>query len=157
MNVTIRFAEEKDYESVALLVREVHELHVKNRPDIYENLTAPLSKKEFIKYLKTPDIEIFVAENAGKITAYSILQFRHSVSLAVVKSRYYCYIDDFCVTAKHAREGIGRALFTFIISLAREKKADSIELMVWEFNLPAIRFYEKMGMKIQNRHMELKL
>lgn len=53
----------------------------------------------------------------------------------------------------HQQQGIGRALF---VEAARELQAQgSLSLLVWvlELNLPAIRFYERMGGKPTGRQV----
>ena len=67
------------------------------------------------------------------------------------------YIDDLCVDAQYRREGIGDALFKKAVSTAKEQGCHNVTLNVWEGNDSALRFYEKHGMKIQKREMEIVL
>ncbi|WP_346962231.1 GNAT family N-acetyltransferase [Clostridium sp.] len=68
----------------------------------------------------------------------------------------YCR-DDFCVKASKQKKGIGRLLFEYIVDYAKTEEALSLQLIVWEFNKDAIKFYESLGMSVRNRRMELNL
>ena len=48
-------------------------------------------------------------------------------------------------------------LMNEIKTIAKEKGCDRIELTCWSFNKNAIKFYEKMGMKVQKSTMEMKV
>jgi len=63
-------------------------------------------------------------------------------------------IDDLCVNEKYREKGIGKKLFEEIVIFGKENGVKCIELMVWEFNQDAIKFYESMGMKIRIKRME---
>ena len=41
------------------------------------------------------------------------------------------------------------------IRLAREDELDRIELNMWEFNAPALAFYEAAGFETYRRYMEM--
>ena len=49
MKYKIRFADKEDYKVINEIIREVHDLHVKNRPDVYNETDKPLSEEEFNK------------------------------------------------------------------------------------------------------------
>ncbi|MEX2105038.1 MAG: GNAT family N-acetyltransferase, partial [Bacilli bacterium] len=70
------------------------------------------------------------------------------------RQRKYIFVDDFCVEENHRGQGIGRALFQFLIEYAKEISATHIELGVAEFNTGALLFYESLGMKTRSRKME---
>ena len=67
------------------------------------------------------------------------------------------YFDDFCVKSSHQKNGIGRFLFQYIVDYSKTEGASSLQLVVWEFNKDAIKFYETLGMSTRNRRMELNL
>ncbi|HAK43836.1 MAG TPA: hypothetical protein DCM59_15455 [Clostridium sp.] len=48
---------------------------------------------------------------------------------------------------------MGRSLFEYIVDYAKTEG----ELIVWEFNKDAIKFYGSMGISVRNRRMELNL
>lgn len=59
------------------------------------------------------------------------------------------YVDPF-----FQKSGIGRALITFFITLAKSQNAQSAILWVLEKNTSAIRFYESFGFKFEGTKAE---
>ncbi len=78
-------------------------------------------------------------------------------SIQILRPMTFAYIDDFCVKASKQKNGIGRLLFDYVVSYAKSEGALSLQLIVWEFNKDAIKFYESLGMTVRNRRMELNL
>lgn len=159
MNLRIREGNINDYEEIRDLVREVHLLHVKNRPDIYIDIENPFEKEDFEEILNSNNTKVFIAQdiNNEEIVAYSIIQIMNTRNIPILVQSKFIYIDDLCVKAKHHKKGIGRTLFNYIINYSKEVKASSIQLNVWEFNEEAIKFYESLGMNTRNRRMEINL
>lgn len=52
MNLHVREAIITDYIEINNLVKEVHNLHVENRPDVYVNTDTPLIKEDFYELLR---------------------------------------------------------------------------------------------------------
>jgi ribosomal protein S18 acetylase RimI-like enzyme len=64
------------------------------------------------------------------------------------------YIDDICVDEAARGQGVGRALYEYILAFAREKGAYNVTLNVWTCNPGAMKFYEAMGVVPQKICME---
>ena len=47
MNLKIREGNINDYIAISNLVKEIHDLHVLNRPDVYLNVDNPFKKEQF--------------------------------------------------------------------------------------------------------------
>lgn len=158
MNLKIREANNNDYVEVFNLALEVYKLHLKGRPDVYLEIDNPLTKEYFSDLLNSNTSKIFVVENIDnkKLTAYSILQIITTKNPIYIP-KTFIYIDDFCVGSNFKRNGIGKMMFNHLVTYAKSKKVDSLQLNVWEFNKAAIKFYEAMGMSTRNRRMELNL
>ncbi|MEG6567611.1 GNAT family N-acetyltransferase [Thermoanaerobacterium saccharolyticum] len=158
MNIKIREALFNDYKSISTLVKEVHSLHVKNRPDVYADVENPFTEERFKEILNDEKTRIFVVEDCNnEIIAYSIVEIMTTRNIPILKERKFVYIDDLCVSSNHRRKGLGRMLFRHIVDYAKKSGADALELTVWEFNSDAIKFYENLGMTTKNRRMELKI
>ena len=138
MKYKVRFAEKEDYKVINEIIREVHDLHVKNRPDVYNETDKPLSEEEFKEILEDDRYKMF------------LVQERESKEVVA-------FIDTFCVKEKYRKRGIGKFLFQHIISFAKKEGVNTLQLVVWEFNKGAIKFYEALGMKKRNISMELAL
>lgn len=158
MNLKIREATNNDYAEVYNLTLEVYKLHLKGRPDVYLEIDNPLTKEYFSDLLNSNTSKIFVVENVDnkKLAAYSILQIMTTKNPILIP-KTFIYIDDFCVYSSFKRSGIGKMMFNYIVDYAKSKKADSLQLNVWEFNKAAIKFYGAMGMSTRNRRMEFNL
>ena len=151
--MTIRILILSDYDEVKNLVYQVHELHFKNRPDIYrDGNPLPLSYFEKIVNDKDSLNYVCIEENkiVGLITSYKI----NKKSTPIEQERTVRFIDDIIVDKNHRRNGIGKYLYNFLKEQSIIEKVDSIELNVWAFNKDAISFYESLGMTIKNMKME---
>jgi ribosomal protein S18 acetylase RimI-like enzyme len=59
------------------------------------------------------------------------------------------HINDIAVFPKYQGLGIGQQLVNFVIEEARKRHFSYVSLYVWADNISAIRFYEKLGFKIE--------
>ncbi|HXK49784.1 MAG TPA: GNAT family N-acetyltransferase [Clostridiales bacterium] len=157
MVIKIRKAEFSDHSQIRDLVKEVHELHFSNRPDVYEDIEDPFTEERFKSLLEDIKTDAFVAVDNENIAAYAFVRFIAPVKIDLLKQYLICYIDDFCVKKSYQRKGVGIKLFAHIKKRAVEKGASTLDLTVWEFNTNAIKFYESLGMTTKNRRMEIKL
>lgn len=157
MEITVRKAELSDLAQICELVKEVHSLHVSNRPDIYEDVDDPFTEERFRNMLEDLKTEAFLAFSGDELTAYAFVKYIPTPKIDLLKQYLVCYIDDFCVKSSYHRKGVGKKLFEYIKHRAVEKGAATLDLTVWEFNSNAIKFYESLGMKTKNRRLELKL
>jgi ribosomal protein S18 acetylase RimI-like enzyme len=157
MELIIRKAEFSDHEQIRTLVKEVHKLHVINRPDIYEDVLDPFTEVRYKSLLEDSKTEAYVAVSGDELAAYAFIKFISPAKIDLLKQYLICYIDDFCVKESFQRKGVGKKLFEYIKSRTAEKGASTLDLTVWEFNSNAIKFYESLGMNTKNRRMEIRL
>lgn len=157
MNLIVREAIMKDYEELNILVKEVHDLHVNNRPDVYVDTEIPLEYDYFAELLEKRNSRIFVVEDmkSEKLLGYSIVNIMNPKSISILKNKKFLYIDDIMVKSSFKMNGIGKRLFNHIKEFAKNNEVESIQLNVWSFNEDAIKFYEYMGMKNRNIRMEM--
>lgn len=144
-----------DYEDVRILVKQIHELHLSNRPDIY-NDGESFPKEYFEKVLSDANNLNYVYIENKKIVGVLNATLQHTNPLPIIKPRTYYFIENLVVDKNHRRKGIAKKLFSYLTLKAKENNIDSIELNVWSFNTEAIKFYESMGMNIKNIRMEIK-
>lgn len=144
-----------DYEDVRILVKQIHELHLSNRPDIY-NDGESFPKEYFEKVLSDANNLNYVYIVNKKIVGVLNATLQHTNPLPIIKPRTYYFIENLVVDKNHRRKGIAKKLFNYLTLKAKENNIDSIELNVWSFNTEAIKFYESMGMNIKNIRMEIK-
>ena len=55
------------------------------------------------------------------------------------------YIEDLFVDEPFRRRGFGRALLTYVATIAKERRCGRLEWSVLDWNEPAINFYKNLG------------
>lgn len=150
----IRDMESKDYPEIDRLMKELHELHVKGRPDLYTELEHPYSREEFEKIVSDPEIIAILAEEKSVIIGLCIGTLRKKSGMVEMKTMY---IEDLIVDRNFRGKGIASQLYEEMEERGRNTGAKRLDLMVWEFNSDAKRFYEKQGMRPQRYIYEKEL
>lgn len=64
------------------------------------------------------------------------------------------YIDDLCVDENVRGRHIGTALYEYVLSYAKQNGFYNVTLNVWADNPGAVKFYEKIGLRVQKIGME---
>ncbi len=149
----------KDFEQFNLLMLGVHDYHVKNRPDIYNKIEKLDSSKvwDLEALLQNKNYVLLGAEFDGDLVGICTMAIREPSKNYCIVPRIRGYIEVVCVRKDHRRRGIATALYNEAVQCARQFGADSVELMVWDFNKPALEFYKSLGMTVQSCIMEKKL
>lgn len=150
----IRDMESKDYPEIDRLMKELHELHVKGRPDLYTELEHPYSREEFEKIVSDPEIIAILAEEKSVVIDLCIGTLRKKSGMVEMKTMY---IEDLIVDRNFRGKGIASQLYEEMEERGRNTGAKRLDLMVWEFNNDAKRFYEKQGMRPQRYIYEKEL
>ena len=153
--MVIRFAKEDELEKINVLRKQVNDLHVEGKPDVFK----PGSSEELQNYVyyifKDPEQKIVVADKDGELCGFAILHHIYKPENPFMKVRDFLDIDEFCVDEKHRREGIATALIEFIKNFAIDQGYHRLELNMWEFNQDALAFYEAAGFETFRRYMEM--
>ena len=153
--MVIRFAKEDELERINVLRKQVNDLHVEGKPDVFK----PGFNEELQNYVyyifKDPEQKIVVVDKDGEICGFAILHHIYKPENPFMKVRDFLDIDEFCVDEKHRREGIATAMVEFIKNFAKEQGYHRLELNMWEFNQDALAFYEAAGFETFRRYMEM--
>lgn len=153
--MVIRFAKEDELDRINVLRKQVNDLHVEGKPDVFK----PGFNEELQNYVyyifKDPEQKIVVADKDGEICGFAILHHIYKPENPFMKVRDFLDIDEFCVDEKHRREGIATAMVEFIKNFAKEQGYHRLELNMWEFNQDALAFYEAAGFETFRRYMEM--
>lgn len=144
-----------DFDAVNDIFMQLHNLHVKNRPDIYRRIEKPTTKKAwgYEASLEDENKIMLGAELDGKIVGFATVSIRTSESKAFVP-HLFAFIDEIAVDSNYRRKGVGKTLYENCIKQAKRRGATSIVLKVWSFNVEAIAFYKSLGMTVQHITME---
>lgn len=148
----IRQAKLEDFEAINSIFREVHKLHVENRPDFFRDID-PLPKEEFVNILKS-DNQIILINEDEEINGFIKMEFKEKGE-TLTKKRRTLSIEQLGVKKSNHKSGIGRKLIEEAIKIFKEGKFDKLILDVWTFNQNAIDFYKHLGFKEFNIKMEL--
>ncbi len=155
--VTVRFAREADLERVNELRKQVNDLHVAGKPEVFKPGFCDELRDYIHVIWEDPQKEIVVAEQAGKICGFAILNHINRPENPFMFERDFLDIDEFGVDENSRRQGAASAMIRFIRDWAREQGFGRLELNMWTFNRGALAFYEAAGFKTYRRYMEMPL
>lgn len=137
MNYTIRRAEEKDFEAVLDLIKELAAFE--NAAEKVLNTVEQMKAEQDL-------FQCWVAETSDK----------EIVGMALFYWVYYTwvgkslYLDDLCVKQQCRGQGIGSALLKKIFEVARENNCKRVRWQVLNWNDPAIELYTKCGAELDD-------
>ena len=153
----VRLARKEELDRVNELRRQVNDLHVAGKPDVFK----PGFSRELQDYIYViwddPEQDIAVAELDGKIAGFAVLHHIRRPENPFMFERDFLDIDEFCVDEACRRQGVASAMIEFIKDYARERGFHRLELNMWEFNRDALLFYEAAGFTTFRRYMEMML
>ncbi|MFP4411879.1 N-acetyltransferase family protein, partial [Coleofasciculus sp.] len=86
-----------------------------------------------------PYVEAILAEYEGQTVGFALFFFNYSTFL----TKPGIYIEDLFVRPEFRRQGIGKALLTYVAQLAVERDCGRLEWSVLDWNEPAIAFYQR--------------
>lgn len=155
MDISIRIAEQNDYDFLLPLFRQIHELHVFIRPDLYKENSTPVEQAFFESQLIDDKQHIFVATIGNDIVGVIVTKEEETTENTFVKARKVLFIKSLCVAETHRKKGIGKKLTKYVYDFGRSLRVDSIELGVSEENTSAIAFYRSIGLTTKARKMEI--
>ncbi len=152
--VNIRRAELRDIPALDRLLYEVHRVHSDVRPDLFRAGAKKYTDAQLAVILQDEKTPVFVAEAAGTVVGYAFCihkQFVNDNSMTDVKT---LYIDDLCVDEAARGQHVGTQLYDYVLAFARRHGYYNVTLYVWADNENAVKFYGKIGLKIQKIGME---
>lgn len=152
-----RFAEEKDLKRVNEIRRQVNDVHVNGRPDIFRPGFCKEMEERIYELWQGENRAIIVAERDHVICGMACVEYMTKPESPYNLERKIYHVEEFAVDEAFRRQGVGTELFEFMKRDAQEKGFPKLELDVWEFNESAIRFYEAVGFHQFRRFMECKL
>jgi len=157
MTIEVFIATEEDYLAVNEIVKEGHEEHVMEEPTIFKSVESVMPESYYKELIGNEESDILIAKEDEFVLGFAVISVEASPPFESLVQRKYAYIHDFGVKANLQRKGIGKMLFNACITWAKDKKVDSVELNVWEFNTKAIDSYEHFEMKSFSRKMKLNI
>ncbi len=150
----IRRAEDRDTAGISALLYQVHKVHSDVRPDIFITGGIKYTERELKEIIHDDSRPIFVAEADGAVIGYAFcvhICHENDSSLTDINT---LYIDDLCVDENVRGMHTGTSLYGYVVDYARKSGCYNVTLNVWADNKGALKFYEKIGMKVQKIGME---
>ena len=152
----VRFAVPEDAESINSLRKEVNDIHVAGRPDLFKPGFGPEIQDHVRMYLNGENGYAAVDERDGHVAGMVMIDYIDRPEGPYSFARRFVHVAEICVDEAYRRQGVGRALMDFVKADARSKGYDRIELDVWAFN-DALQFYESEGFTVFRRFLEYDL
>lgn len=147
MQITIEIPKIEDFEKVNVLAKQVHELHVNWRPDLFLSVDEVISKENFEKMIQAK--EIFVAKKQDEIVGYITINIKEKNNPSM-RYRKQLQIEAICVDEKNRGKGIGTELLKYIKEFGKENHCTDLYLTVNKQNENAIKAYEEFGFKVKS-------
>lgn len=150
----VRFAEEKDLDIINELRKQVNDIHVEGRPDVFK-AGFGTEIRDFAKVIMNGEnSDIIVAERNGVICGMVCVDYVNKPETPYSKARSFYHVQEIAVDVNYRRKGVAKELLEFMIVDAKKRELGKIELDVWEFNDSAIEFYQAVGFRQTRRWME---
>lgn len=116
-----------------------------------EYLQNNLSAEKLRIELNDKNSEFYFAKHNGKVVGYLKVNIGESQTERKVKNALE--IERIYVIKEYYGKKVGQFLYNKALELALEKNLENVWLGVWEQNLRAIRFYEKNGFIVFDKHI----
>lgn len=139
MEILLREGEKSDMKDVLGLIKELATFEK-------ENNAVELSESDLIDdgFGDAPSFKVFIAEIKGEIIGMALFYERYSTW----KGRSI-HLEDLIVKHKHRGNGVGKALYTKVLTYAHKRKMKRVSWEVLDWNKVAIDFYTSTGAKIK--------
>lgn len=150
----IRAGKAEDYNAVEKIAKQVQELHVGFRPDIYHLVETVIDKNTYVEYVTSKNIA--VAQQDDSIVGYMISYIREITS-PMLHNRRVLFIDSIAILDGYRRQGIGSRLLEYAKMYAKENGLQAVELQVNARNKGAYESYIDNGFSEKSINMEFLL
>ena len=132
----VRPARIDDVPVVTSLIKEL--AAYEREPDAAEATAADL---ETALFGPSPAVFCHVAEHQGEVVGFALW----FLSFSTWRGRHGIYLEDLFVQPSVRRAGLGKALLTTLIDIARQRGYGRVEWAVLDWNEPAHAFYSSLG------------
>ena len=138
MNILIREATEIDYPAINKMLLKLQNYHSKNVPTLYKKLDTFFTFNEYLKILEDRNVYFILATLDNKVIG---LSFNEKLSKYEYQ-RKQIWIEGIYIKTKYRRKGIAQKLLNEAVNKAKLLNAQSMELMIWNFNETSKKFFE---------------
>ncbi len=151
----IRRALECDMDGINKLLMQVCLVHHKGRPDLFKYGAKKYTDDELRAIISDDTRPIFTAvDEKGTVLGYAFCIFQQHINNNILTDIKTLYIDDLCVDETLRGQHIGKRLYDYVLTFAKEAGCYNVTLNVWSLNEAAMKFYEACGLVPQKIGME---
>ena len=150
----LQLARPNDRAEIEILAQQIHGLHVRMQPDIYELAPEMWSQERFCKAIA--ERQLFAAKLDDRVVGYALVRVRDYDGNGLVKHTVLM-IDEICVDQTMRNHGIGSQIMTDVRAIAKAYGCDELQLGVYPQNDSAVAFYQKCGFSIRSISMQMKI
>ena len=150
----LELATKNDRFDINRLGRQVHEMHVQWRPDLYTMPDELFPEDLFLDLVKNK--ELYVAKVDRTLVGFAWIRMRRSEGVGLV-TRKVMLVNQVCVDEALRNHGIGTQMMEEIRVLAKAFGCTDLQLGVYPQNDAAVSFYQKCGFMIRSIDMQRKV
>lgn len=150
----LELARPNDRAAIEALAQQIHRMHVRWRPDIYEIADEMWPQSRFDGALSSR--QLFVAKKADTVVGYVLVKVRNYDMVGHTK-RMVLLVDEICVDESRRNQGIGTEMMIEVRAIAKAFGCTDMQLGVYPQNNEALAFYQKCGFRIRSIDMQMKL
>lgn len=150
----LELATQQDRAAINELAREVHELHVSWRPDLYRMPEELYPAERFEECIRQR--QLYTAKLNGIVVGFVLIRQRRYEEIGQV-FRKVLLLDEICVAESLRGHGIGTQIMEEVRALARAFGCTDMQLGVYPQNDAAVSFYQKCGFQIKSIDMHRKV
>ena len=136
MDIKIRKALKTDSEEIIRLILELAK---------FEKLIPPdeAGQKRLLDdaFSDSPPFKILVAEQNDSLLGYAFYLFTYSS----FEAKRTLYLEDIFISEDYRNKGMGKLFLDKIMKIAKANDCGRMEWAVLDWNVNAIKFYEKLG------------
>lgn len=134
--LSLRLATANDVPQILSFIRQLAEYE-----KLLDMVVADEAKLSATLFGDKTYAEVVIADYQGKPAGFAL--FFHNYSTFLAKPGIY--LEDLFVDPALRGLGIGKALITYLATLAVERDCGRLEWSVLDWNQPAIEFYQSLG------------
>lgn len=147
MEVIIESPNLNDLNQINKLAKQVHDIHVNWRPDLFKKVEEVISREQLEELIANK--EIFVAKLENRIVGYVTIKIVEKTNPSM-RYRVQISIEAICVNENVRGKGIGTKLLEFVKEFGKQNGCTDMYLTVNEENENAINLYEKFGFRVKS-------
>lgn len=147
MEIIIETPNLNDLNQINKLAKQVHDIHVNWRPDLFKKVEEVISREQLEELIANK--EIFVAKLENRIVGYVTIKIVEKTNPSM-RYRVQISIEAICVNENVRGKGIGTKLLEYVREYGKQNGCTDMYLTVNEENENAINLYEKFGFRVKS-------